>query len=296
MIPSGDTQTVPDAEEVRAFYDAGAGDVLAMALGVNLHPGYWASPADESDFGQAQEQLTDQVIARLAVSNGQRVLDIGCGLGLPATRLARATGARVVGISTSAGHVAQARDRARDAGLAGQVRFEQADALELPFPAESFDAAMAIDSFIHLPRAAAYREVYRVLRPGGILVVEDHHAGGPATAEGAVLVDALRQMIVLSPVLGLGEYLEQVYAASLELVEITDITRNTARSWAAIPRRVLDNQQQVTARYGGNAIAAYTSLTEGLAQHAVPRYMLMTVRRPNPHSDLWPPAPRPPPL
>lgn len=292
MIRSGASE-VPSVGKVRDFYDAGAGNMLAVTLGVNLHPGFWAGPADDSDFGQAQEQLTDQVIARLAVSSGQRVLDIGSGLGLPAIRLARVTGAEVVGISTSAGHVARANDRVRDEGLAGQVRFEQADALELPFPPESFDAAMAIESFIHLPRAAACRQVYRVLRPGGVLVVEDHYAGGPVTTEGAALVDVLRQLIVLSPVLGLGEYLEQVYAARLDLVEITDITRNVARSWAAVLRRVLDQPQEVTARYGTDAIDAYRALTEGLARHAVPRYMIMTVRRPDPLSDLWGTAPPP---
>lgn len=283
---SGDA-AAPSVEEVRGFYDAGADNMLAATLGGNLHPGFWAGPADDSDFGQAQEQLTDQVIARLAVSGGQRVLDIGSGLGLPAIRLARATGAEVVGISTSAGHVALANDRARDEGLAGRVRFAQADALELPFPAESFDAAIAIESFIHLPREVAYQQLHRVLRPGGVLVVEDHYAAGPATAATDALIAALRQLIVLSPVLGLGEYLEQVYAARLELVEITDITRNVVRSWAAVQRRVLDHPQELTARYGEDVIDACRALTEGLARHAVPRYMIMTIRRPDPRSDLW---------
>jgi cyclopropane fatty-acyl-phospholipid synthase-like methyltransferase len=287
MISSGATPAAPSAEEVRDFYDADDGNMLEVTLGANLHPGFWAGPADGSDFGQAQERLTDQVIARLPVSAGQRVLDIGSGLGRPAIRLARATGAQVTGISTSAGQVAAASRQARREGLAGQVRFEQADALELPFAAESFDAAMAIDSFIHLPRGTAYAQVHRVLRPGGVVVAEDHYAAGPGTARTAALVDALRRLLVLGPVLELGEYLDQVHAARLDLLQITDITPNVAPTWAAVMRRVQDSSAEVTARYGEGAVGAYQDLTAGLARHSVPRYMIISVRRPDPAADRW---------
>jgi SAM-dependent methyltransferase len=121
-------------------------------------------------------------LALLGEVNGQRVLDAGCGAGSHAAEMIR-RGASVTGLDKSAGLLAIARQR-----LGADVPLHQADLGEpLPFPAASFDAALAslVMHYLHdwEPTLAEFR---RVLIPGGHLVISTHHpfmdhplAGGP---------------------------------------------------------------------------------------------------------------------
>ncbi|NUT48069.1 MAG: class I SAM-dependent methyltransferase, partial [Saccharothrix sp.] len=81
---------VPSSVEVVAFYD-NALPLIARLAGDNVHNGYWYSREDTSTLHEAMDNLTDVVIGRLGVTAGDRVLDVGCGLGAPAMRLARTT-------------------------------------------------------------------------------------------------------------------------------------------------------------------------------------------------------------
>lgn len=106
------------------------------------------------------------LVERIAngLGSGQRVLDIGCGGGFTANHLAR-EGHRVTGIDLSPGSLAVARRH----DATGGVCYLRADALALPFPDASFDAACAMDFLEHTEDPArAVREAARVLRAGGL--------------------------------------------------------------------------------------------------------------------------------
>lgn len=97
---------------------------------------------------------------------GARVLELGCGAGLPVTR-ALAARLSVVGLDLSTEQLRRARQNVPAADL---VRGDLAHA---PFPAESMEAVAAFYVLTHVPRAehaAALAEIYRLLRPGGLLV------------------------------------------------------------------------------------------------------------------------------
>jgi ubiquinone/menaquinone biosynthesis C-methylase UbiE len=115
------------------------------------------------------------LFARLGeLPKGTRVLDLGCGNGYIARRLAR-RGARVVGVDASAELIERARARER-AGPLGIV-YHCADAAHIPMVADaSVDVAVANMSLIDIEDAAgAIREVGRVLRGGGRLVASISH-------------------------------------------------------------------------------------------------------------------------
>jgi ubiquinone/menaquinone biosynthesis C-methylase UbiE len=98
-------------------------------------------------------------------------LDIGCGTGFLAFELA-GRGHRVTGVDFAPAMLAEARRKAAVRGAA--IRFEEADAEHLPFPAGSFDLAISRHVLWTLPHPeAAVDEWIRVLRPGGRLVVVD---------------------------------------------------------------------------------------------------------------------------
>ena len=105
---------------------------------------------------------------------GLRGLDIGCGQGWHACRLAR-LGCRMSGIDSSEQQILKAAANAEQQGVAVELRV--AGASRLPFADRSFDFAYAINIFHHLTdpetRARAFAEVVRVLRPGGVFFLQE---------------------------------------------------------------------------------------------------------------------------
>ncbi|GAA4735141.1 methyltransferase domain-containing protein [Isoptericola chiayiensis] len=102
------------------------------------------------------------------------LLDVGCGPGTVTTDLARVlAGGKVVGVDASATVLEAAQSHA-DALGARNVRFEQANAYELPFDDDTFDVVYAHQLLQHLSDpVAALREMKRVARPGGLVAVRD---------------------------------------------------------------------------------------------------------------------------
>jgi SAM-dependent methyltransferase len=96
---------------------------------------------------------------------GKRVLDIGCGTGAALAVLAQEFKCTVFGIDPSAGMLEQARRKLPDADLREGV------AEELPYPDETFDAALMMTVVQHVDRSRAFPETRRVLGSGGRLVI-----------------------------------------------------------------------------------------------------------------------------
>lgn len=121
-------------------------------------------------FTQSTEQEVEFLYSTLAMTPGDRILDVGCGPGRHSVELAR-RGLSVVGIDLSPVFVSLARARASDAGVALSL-FEM-DAVQLPFEDE-FDAAISIceGAFgLALDDLAILRAMARALKPGGHLAV-----------------------------------------------------------------------------------------------------------------------------
>src|SRR5215472_4993245 len=107
-----------------------------------------------------------------ALQPGQRVLDIGCGTGIVARTAARQLGSGdgVVGLDLSAAMLAAAHSAAAAEGVT--IEWREGDALRLPLADEAFDVAFCQQGFQFVPdRPAALGEMYRVLAPGGKLVL-----------------------------------------------------------------------------------------------------------------------------
>jgi ubiquinone/menaquinone biosynthesis C-methylase UbiE len=115
-------------------------------------------------FGRWAPQIVDAA----SVASVDRVLDVGCGTGVLARAAADrvADESQVTGLDLNEGMLAVARR------LRPQIDWRQGDATTLPLPDESYDVVMSQFSLMYFPdRHAAIREMVRVLRPGGRLVV-----------------------------------------------------------------------------------------------------------------------------
>jgi sarcosine/dimethylglycine N-methyltransferase len=108
-------------------------------------------------------------LAKLAgISADMSVLDIGSGVGGPARFLAATYGCRVTGIDLSEPFVDAARFLTERTGQSGRVSFQVASALALPFDDGHFDVALLQHVAMNIAdRARLYREIRRVLKPGG---------------------------------------------------------------------------------------------------------------------------------
>lgn len=105
----------------------------------------------------------EELLRRAGQIEGQDLLDLACGTGIVA-RMAADRGARVVGSDINAGMLAQAARCSEGLG----VRYEAADAQDLPFEDESFDLIICQQGLQFFPeKAGALAECFRVLRPGG---------------------------------------------------------------------------------------------------------------------------------
>ncbi|SKA33669.1 Ubiquinone/menaquinone biosynthesis C-methylase UbiE [Enhydrobacter aerosaccus] len=134
------------------------------------------APLDQFHAGGLEASRMLATLAGLAP--GQRVLDVGCGIGGPARFLAETFGCSVVGIDLTAEYCRLAEALTQRVGLADKVSFRPADALDLPFDAASFDAVWTQHVAMNIAdRPRLYREIHRVLRPGGKLALYDAVAG-----------------------------------------------------------------------------------------------------------------------
>lgn len=121
-----------------------------------------------------ERAFRERLLAPAHLQPGESVLDVGCGTGTLAIVASRHTTAEVHGVDASPEMVARARAKARRAGSA--AAFDVARAESLPFADARFDVALSTVMLHHLPRAtrlAAVREMGRVLKPTGRLLVVD---------------------------------------------------------------------------------------------------------------------------
>jgi len=169
----------------------------------------------------------DRFLEWLNLSPGARLLDVACGAGGPALRIAAITGCSIVGIDVHDQAIAAASLLAAQRGLAERAEFRSIDATApLPFSDSSFDAITCIDAINHFfDRSRVLAEWARLLKLGGRLLFTDPiTVTGPLTnAEVATRSSAGSYLFV--PV----GYDERIISqCGLELLEREDVTANMA--------------------------------------------------------------------
>ena len=138
-----------------------------------LNIGYWRDGAKSLD--EAAEAMA-RLLGRAAEFQAHDyILDVGCGFGDAAILWSEEfSSVRLVGIDINPSDIEVARARAAELGLDQRLEFRVASAVELPFEGEVFDKVVALESAHHfLTREKFFHESFRVLKPGGKLVLAD---------------------------------------------------------------------------------------------------------------------------
>ncbi|HEX5229534.1 MAG TPA: methyltransferase domain-containing protein [Bryobacteraceae bacterium] len=137
--------------------------------------GTW-NTGDYGLFSSYMESMPEEFLARLDVVPGSRMLDVGCGAGQLAVFAAK-RGAEVTGCDISPNWLQQARERAALEGV--PVKFDEADAEALPYPADHFDLVTSLIAAMFAPRPELVAaELTRVCRPGGKIAMANWTADG----------------------------------------------------------------------------------------------------------------------
>ena len=151
------------------------------------------------------------------------VLDIGCGLGGLDEVLAGEFGARVTGIDVAKLIVQRGQERIASSPLKDRIEIRLTEPGPLPFADRSFDAVFGKDAWLHIPdKAGFFAEVFRVLKPGGIVACGDWmKSPGPYSSDMEYFfkMEGLTYHFVT-----LAEYGRLVHGAGFEDVTLEDIT------------------------------------------------------------------------
>lgn len=234
-------------------------EAWGLLLGPELHYGVFTTGDEE--LLVATNRLTTMMLEAARLAPGLRVLDVGCGSGAPACRLAGEHEVEVLGITTSEVGVDAAVRRVREAGIAG-TSFEVRDGTDNGLPAESFDRAWVMESSHLMPeRQALMTECARVLRPGGRLVLCD------IIRRREIPFDEVRsrreEFAVLRAAYGsarmdpLSDYEKYAETAGLVPDQIVDMTTETLPTFDRWQANLDEHRSEVTRLLGGEGTATF---------------------------------------
>ncbi|MEH2233473.1 MAG: methyltransferase domain-containing protein [Nostoc sp.] len=168
-------RTYQSSNSVANSYDEWTEDgILEFYWGEHIHLGHYGSPPQRKDFLAAKSDFVHEMVRWGGLDKlppGTTVLDVGCGIGGSSRILARDYGFAVTGITISPQQVQRAQQLTQEEL---DVQFLVDDAMALSFPDASFDVVWSIEAGPHMPDKAIFaRELIRVLKPGGVMVLAD---------------------------------------------------------------------------------------------------------------------------
>jgi len=137
------------------------------------HPSKWLGRPFVWLMNKSHSNLTDWGLQHAKIDKNFTILDVGCGGGRTIQKLAaQASEGKVYGVDYAEGSVAMSRRKNAASIQAGRVKIKQASVSQLPFADNKFDLATAIETQYYWPNLLNdMREILRVLKPGGTLLI-----------------------------------------------------------------------------------------------------------------------------
>jgi tocopherol O-methyltransferase len=234
-----------------------------MFWGSHIHHGLWSGAESPR---QAQQQLTEALAAE-AVRSGDRVLDVGCGMGGSAIHLARALDCRVSGVTLSRVQQRWATGGAWLRRVGRRADFRCADAESLELPPQSFDVIWSIECTEHLfDKPAFFRRAASWLRPGGRIAICAWLAGDVSHAANVRQVEKVCKAFLCPSLGSMSDYQQWMADAGLTMKVCHDWTARVEQTWQVCRDRVERSKVRYVARAFGRETASFLEHFETILQ------------------------------
>ena len=219
-------------DNINAYYDSPAVLLFEELAQQQIHLGYWDDKYPHIDLAQAAKRLTQIVIDQIDIPKDANFLDIGCGCGLPAIEIVKQKDCFLEGITINSLQEEKATTLAEVSGLSNRASFCVGDASALPYADYQFNGALLLESIHHIGHQEALAETWRVLKPGGTVLI----------ADGVVLKDEvddadksmLAETFVAKSLLTESEIKVQLQQAGFTDIEVIDLTQAIQPTWSKL--------------------------------------------------------------
>ena len=227
------------------FYDESS-SIWLDVWGEHMHHGYYKTP-DFGDHQQAQIDMIDNSINwayggdLISIGKPTSMVDVGCGVGGSSRHLSRRFGCNGKGLSLSPYQIERAKKFTKEQHLENRLEYMVADAMKMPFAAQSFDLTWSMESGEHMPNKTDFmKELVRVTAPGGRVIVvtwchrELREGESSLSQKELRLLDRINDAYYLPAWVPASQYVQIAKQLNLEDVRFTDWSQYIAPFWKAV--------------------------------------------------------------